>query len=194
MRKPLLILILVFSALSARAQQIEFGQYYDGNTLSAQVIQHLDFGGVISGDIDPKLRELGSGLEGVIEIEGIPFLDVVVTITEINKLYLDGDITCSESSCEMDVMLQYAYTNTGIMDFAPNYENVAIQFIGNMARFPIIRRQSGPPGPPPTPNINGVALPPLQKAYIYIYGQASATLGTDAGAYGNTLTVTIEYM
>jgi hypothetical protein len=189
------LLLLFFLALwtSSEAQQIEFGQFYDATSSSVSVVQHLNFGTVIINDTQPAEVTLGSGDEGVIEIEGFPFLDVLVTINEINVLTLDGN-PCAASNCQATVNLSYAYTNTGIADFAPNYENAAVMFVGNTARFQIVRRLSGPPGPPPPPSITGVALPPLQKAYIYVFGTTSSPIGIFAGNYSNILQVTVEYL
>jgi hypothetical protein len=184
---------LVLQPFKIVAQQIDFAQFYNPNNLAVIILEDLDFGGIIAGDLTVKERALGSGLEGVIEIEGFPFLDVFVSITEISVLTLDGN-PCASADCQVDVTLQYAFTNTGIDVFATNYENLATYFIGDTARFQIVRRQSGPPGPPPPPSITGVSLPPVQKAFIYIFGEASASTGVISGSYSNTLTVTIEYI
>jgi hypothetical protein len=194
MRKLVLIVALMVCSQLTRAQQIDFGQFYDPTTLSFFVIQNLDFGPIIAGDTEPKKRLLGSGLEGVIEIEGLPFLDVIVTIQEISNLPQDIVAPCTDPECFVNVTINYAYTNTGIGEFEPGYENIAIPFTGNMARFQIVRRLVGPPGPPPPPAITGVSLPPLQKAFIYIFGEASADVGAPAGPYKNDLVVTIEYL
>jgi hypothetical protein len=187
-----IVAFLLFPVLS-KSQQINFGQFYDSGTLSAHVVQNLDFGEIIAGDLVNVEVALGSGDEGVIRIEGFPFLDVIVTITEIQYLTIDGN-PCGSPPCNVTVNLSYAYTNNGIDDFDPGYDSDAIMFTSNVARFQIVRRVSGPPGPPPPPSISGVPLPPLANAYIYIFGNVTAAFNTASGDFSQTLNVSIEYM
>jgi hypothetical protein len=61
------------------------------------------------------------------------------------------------------------------------------------ATFPVLRRSTGPPGPPPTPEHNGYTAP-TADAYLFIYG----TLGPvpeDAavGLYFGEINIHIEY-
>lgn len=189
--KKISILVFLLMILSGQSmsQEIGFGAYYDGSILSTTVLKDLDFGDLIAGDL--KQRELGSGDEGVIEITSLPFLDVLVTITPIQYITLDGD-PCAVPSCRIEVAISYAYTNTGIADFAPGYELVAVPFISNVARFQTVRRQSGPPGPPPTPVHTGLVQPPLANAYIYVYGVLVDTDNSNEGEYSGTIVITIE--
>jgi hypothetical protein len=143
---------------------------------------------------DTKDLHLGSNDEGVIEISGLPFLDVMVTVPPVNFLYLGGDDSCVSASCRIAVTFNFHYTNRGETDFQPGYDNSARPFsIGGMARFQILERVSGPPGPPPTPTITGVSLPAAQQAYIYVSGSITNSTGADIGSYSNTITVTISY-
>jgi hypothetical protein len=191
-RNFIVLFIMLIPALAV-GRQIDFGQYYTSGTLTAQGIKDLDFGEIIAGDIVPVEVTLGSGDEGVIRIEGYPFLDVIVTITEIQYLTIDGN-PCGSPPCNVTVNLSYAYTNNGIDDFDAGYDSDAIMFTSNVARFQIVRRLSGPPGPPPPPSITGVSLPPLARAYIYIFGNASAAFNTASADFSQTLSVSIEYM
>jgi hypothetical protein len=186
-----ILMLLLCSFPVLHAQQIDFGDYYDSATLSSQVLQHLNFGTMIEGDT--RSRELGSFDEAVIEISGLPFLDIMITFTPISFLYLDGDDSCDNSSCRISLLLNYVYTNNGMADFAPGYDIEAIPFLMSTARFPILRRVSGPPGPPPLPSIAGVSLPDPENAYIYIFGDITNTTGALLGSYRNTLTVSIVY-
>jgi hypothetical protein len=194
MRITVLIFLLYFllNPNNSIAQQIEFGRFYDETSISAYLVQNLNFGSVIRGDPTPYSIDIGSEDEAVIEIEGFPFLDVLVTITPIQYLTIDGH-PCADEPCDVSVNLSYAYTNNGISDFAPGYENQVIIFNGPTARFPIVRRVSTPPGPPPPPVIQGVSLPPLASAFIYIYGQLTSQSGTPTGSYSQILEVTIDY-
>jgi hypothetical protein len=185
-------IFMVFVGYIPGYAQINFGQFYDSNTLSTQVLQNLSYGTIIVGDT--KDVDLGSNDEGVIEISGLPFLDVMVTVPPIDFLYLDGDDSCLSASCRIAVTINFHYTNRGETDFQPGYESSARPFsIGGMARFQIRERVSGPPGPPPTPTITGVSLPAAQQAYIYVSGSITNSTGAGIGSYSNTVIVTISY-
>ena len=185
---------LVFVLLlwgSARSQEINFGQFYDSSTLSTQVLQNLNFLTLITGDT--KDIDLGSNDEGLIEISGLPFLDLMITVPPVNFLFLNGDETCVSSSCRIAITLNYSYTNRGETDFQPGYEFSAKPFISGLARFQVRERISGPPGPPPVPSIAGVSLPPVEQAYVYVSGSITNSTGADVGSYSNTVTVSISY-
>jgi hypothetical protein len=191
MNKPSAILLVFGFFLSwaseVIAQEIPFGSFYTGAPISLFTIRDLDFGTIVAGDT--KERQLGSGDEAVIELEGIPYLDVVVSVTAPDYVYLNGDDLCVLPACRLPLTLNYAYTN--------NLELVdqiggAIPFPSGTARFPIQRRVTGPPMPPPDPSIALVSFPNA-TSYIYIHGSVTSIIGSTAGDYQSTITVTVEY-
>jgi hypothetical protein len=192
MKQIFVISLLLLAFTNVYGQEINFGQFYDSNTLSVEKLEDLNFGTIVVGDT--KDIELGSNDEGLIRVSGLPFLDVMITVTPILYLFLDGDDTCETASCRIPISMSYFYTNRGEIDFQPGYELTAKPFaIGDMARFQIRERISGPPGPPPTPTITGVALPDPQDAFIYSTGSITNSSSVTPGSYSNTLVFTISY-
>lgn len=180
-------LSLVVSTTLVQAQEIPFGSYYTGAPISLFTIRDLDFGTIVAGDI--KERTLGSGDEAVLELEGIPYLDVIVTITAPDYVYLDGDDLCVSPTCRIPLTVNYAYTNN--LELTDQI-GTAILFSTSTARFPIQRRVTGPPMPPPDPFLGSVTYPSA-AAYIYIYGSLTSSISSSAGDYQSTITVTVEY-
>jgi hypothetical protein len=191
MRKPFAILlvfgVLVSSATEVAAQEIPFGSFYTGAPISLFTIRDLDFGTIVAGDT--KERQLGSGDEAVIELEGIPYLDVVVSVTAPDYVYLNGDDLCVLPACRLPLTLNYAFTNN--LELVDQI-GAAIPFPSGTARFPIQRRVTGPPMPPPDPSITLVSFPSA-TSYIYIYGSVTSIIGSTSGDYQSTITVTVEY-
>ncbi len=184
--------MMLLCSFTVAHAQIDFSDYYDTPTLSSLALSHLNFGTIIVGDT-PQIA-FGSQNEGVIQITGLPFLDVMVTITPITVLYLGGDDTCTPlSTCSIPVTIDFNYTNNGFDDFEAGYELAAMPFIANFARFQVLGRQTGPPRPPPPPNIDGVQLPAAREAYIYVSGSINDTIDAQPGSYSNTITINIAY-
>lgn len=180
-------LSLVVSSSNIQAQEIPFGSFYTGAPISVFTIRDLDFGTIVAGDT--KARALGSGDEAVLELEGIPYLDVVVTINVPDYVYLDGDDLCVTADCRLPLTLNYAYTNNLELT---DQVGTAIMFTTTTERFPIQRRVTGPPMPPPDPFLGTVTYPSA-AAYIYIYGSITSIGSSTSGDYESTITVTVEY-
>lgn len=189
MRRVLAIALLLGILPTARAQEINFGNFYTGAAIALTVIRDLDFGTIVAGET--KERAIGSGLEGVLELEGIPYLDVVVTITNPGYVYLNGDGLCVLASCRIPVTLTTAFTNNGEL---VDQVGTAITFTGGTVRFPIRRRVSGPPMPPPDPFLS-TQLPsyPSASAFIYIGAQLVSSVSANAGDYSSVITVEVQY-
>lgn len=176
--------------------QIQFGQFYNVFSGITAINANLEFGTLIAGE--SKSVNLGSDEEAVFLVEGLPFLDVIITITgdaltgpNTGFLYLDGNASCAEDSCRIQVMFGYAFDNSG----SPNYDaNLAHPFTVSPILFPIRRRAMGtPPGPPPTPQITDVALPDPVSSYLFIYGTISSNTSNLVGSYQSTLNIEVVY-
>ncbi len=191
-----LILVMVFlHAGPAHAQQINFGLYSEeGITLTPLVPDELDFGDRLSGEgffsIDLEEEEAV-----VIEIEGVAYLDVVVTLTpptnnfillEGNEEYLGND------DRRIPLTVNMAYYNQGQKNIdIPTAKQQAVEVPGHMATFQIRRRPGGPPGPPPTPP-HSKYTPPTATAYLFIYGDINVG-DVNAGPYSGVIDVHVQY-
>ncbi len=191
----LLTALVVALTLPATAQQVGFGLYTNSDlTLTVLAPDELDFGDRISGEGTVPIL-LSDDAAVPIEIEGVAYLDVTVTLTapDGNYLLLQGDAAnLTEANKRMDVNIRMAYYNRGqegITEEAAKAE--AIEVVGNTVTFQIRRRPGGPPGPPPVPPHAGYT-PPVAKAYLYIYGDL--TVGNvNAGPYSGLINVHVEY-
>lgn len=179
---------LHYAGLILYAQDIDFGQY-EGSSLTVTGERNLAFGALIKGDV--LNISLGSGIEGVISLTGIRYMDAFIDISPypIEYIYLDGDDSCVSVTCRMSLNLTTSFTNSGQL-----IDNVsgATLFTGATARFPIRTRPSGPPQPPPIPPHAGYT-PPTATAFIYFYGSLTSDLGNAAGIYWTAITVTVSY-
>lgn len=176
--------------------QINFGQYYTSTSGITAINPDLLFGTLVAGDT--KAVELGSGDDAIFEIEGLPFLDVIITITgpslngpNTGFLFLDGDTNCTDNECRIPITYGFAFDNSG--SAVPD-ALAANEFTINPVLYPMRGRALGaPPGPPPTPEINGVNLPAEISAYLFIYGTLFGNPGNEQGSYEATLNIEVVY-
>jgi hypothetical protein len=184
------LVIALVAVHSSYAQDIDFGSYLSSSvTVTVIAERDLEFGDIIKPGSESIT--LGSGLEAVVSLEGIRYMDAFVTISPhpVEYLYLDGDTGCVISSCRMAFNMSTAYTNAGqAMDITSG----SVTFTGSTVRFPFLARGSGPPGPPPVPPHAGYT-PPTSVAYLYIYGDVSATVDNQSGSYFNIITISVAY-
>ena len=183
-----MIIIMIILNNDATAQVIDFGSY---ESSSATVIaeRNLEFGTILK-TMGENIT-LGSGLEGVISIEGVRYLDVFIDITPypVSYLYLDGNTGCVTNDCRIPFTMTTSYTNAGqLMDNITG----AVSFASGTVRFPVLARGGGPPRPPPVPTHSGYT-PPLDTAHIYVYGSITTSLSTQAGEYSNIITISVTY-
>lgn len=180
---------------TAEGQQVNFGMHAgEGLTLIPLVPEHLHFGDMFSNEGTVQVG-LNDNEAVPIEIEGIAYLDVTVTLEPPagGKLVLEGNTTYLEdANRSMPVRIKMAYYNRGqegISEVAAKTE--AVEVVGNSITFQIRRRPGGPPGPPPTPPHSGYT-PPTAKAYLYIYGELDVG-NVHAGPYSGMMNVHVEY-
>lgn len=176
--------------------QIQFGQFYNVFSGITAISPDLEFGTLVAGDM--KEIELGSGDDAIFEIEGLPFLDVIITITgssltgpNTGFLFLDGDTNCSDNTCRIPVTYGFAFDNSGAG--VPD-AMAAQEFTINPVLYPMRRRAAGaPPGPPPTPQITGVNLPDAVSSYLFIFGTIQSNANNLIGAYEATVNIEVVY-
>lgn len=184
---------LFLSPLSA--QKVSFGLYTNADLiLTPHVPDELDFGTRISGSGEAQIL-LGDDETVVIQIDGVAYLDVTVTLTPPSGdvLVLEGDLDYINDpvrSLPVDVVM--AYYNRGQENIpVAQAKAEAVTVVGNTATFQIRRRPGGPPGPPPTPPHAGYT-PPQATAYLFIFGTLNVG-EVNAGPYSGIIDIHVEY-
>lgn len=172
---------LLFAAFmllcSAVHGQIKFSTFTESDIVLTQLgTGILDFDWILANQ--SKSIELGDPEMVVLSITGVEYYDVIITIDAPAELVLDGENS-------MGFTLNAAFANRG-----QNQVSDARLINGDTARFQI-KRDDGPPGPPPTPPHEGYT-PPEATAYLYLYGTINVG-EVDAGIYEGTVNITVEY-
>ena len=188
-----IILLLTFSlllAVTVAAQRISFGLYATDDI----VLTQLNLGELNFNEKQPVILagetvtvNLADAAVGILTVKGRTDMDITVTIDAPATLDLDV-------SNQILLAVRFAYSNNG----ASNETNAKARSIEipagfTSATFPIIRRASGLPAPPPTPNYAGY-IAPTGTAYLFVYG----TLGpvpsnAAAGLYTGNINIRVEY-
>ncbi len=178
------------------AQRVNFGTHADGYqlTLTPLMPDVLEFGDQNSGEGLVQIQ-LQDNEVVPLEIEGVAYLDVTVTLEppDGEQLVLTGDPDyIDDENRSMPVTIKMAYYNRGQEGITEEQAKTeAVEVVGNTATFQIRRRPGGPPGPPPTPPHAGYT-PPKATAYLFIYGDL--TVGNvNAGPYSGKINVHVEY-
>lgn len=185
-------LFLIFSLILAgnvAAQRISFGTYASGDIILTQVngtgLNFNDKEPVIVGGQTITIN-LADNATAVMAIEAQANLDVTVTI--------DAPANLSLSSNNIPLKLGLAYSNVGKSGEAD--AKVASVLVPNgftSITFPVLRRASGVPAPPPTPNHVGYTAP-RATAYLFIYGTLGPVpTGAAAGMYTGQINIRVEY-
>jgi len=181
---------LLLFAGPAASQRISFGLYAsDGITLTPLGLGELNFNEkqtlILSGNTVQIL--LTDEATAVIAIEGRADLDVTVTIDYVPTLELD-------ENNKIPLNIGFAYSNLGAIDEATAKTQAIMVPVGfNSATFPVFRRASGPPGPPPTPDHTGY-IQPTGTAYLFIYGTLGPVpAGAAVGVYLGDINVYVTY-
>lgn len=174
------------------AQHISFGTWAGaGLTLTKGTPQDLNFNDksplIITGNNQSVTISLTDGEAAVLTIEGTEYLDVTVYVDAPPTLELDA-------TNSIPVSIRFAYSNLNPGEDVTTAKTQAVEVPAgfNSATFPILRRTSGPPGPPPTPPYEGY-VPPKKTAYLFIYGTLGPVGNVNAGLYDGTINVRVEY-
>ena len=173
------------------AQNISFGTWAGaGLTLTKGTPSELNFNNktplIITGTNQIVTISLTDMEAAVLTIEGTEYLDVTVYVDAPPTLDLDA-------TNHIPVSIRFAYSNLNPADVTTaKTQAVEVPAGFNSATFPILRRISGPPGPPPTPPHEGYT-PPKKTAYLFIYGTLGPVGNVNAGLYDGTINVRVEY-
>ncbi len=186
-------ILLLASSTSLYSQEINFGSYSSDYTISISELAEedlFDFGILIQNGGISTIDLFNSK---VLIIEGVKYLDVIITVIADEYLLLDGNGTCeTDPNCRIKYTLAAAYANRGQNNIS---QAVPANITGNFAsfQFPIKYRGDAPPGPPPTPVYEGYN-PAIynENAYIYLYGSINVG-NVAAGDYSANIVVNINY-
>lgn len=186
----LLLFICQLMTVGVAAQRVSFGLYAaDGIVLSKGSVDELNFNmkqHIILANSTVSIH-LNDNEAAVLTIEGRSDLDISVSIDAPSSLLLNAQNS-------IPLALRFAYSNIGAATEAAA-KTAAIQVpLGFFdATFPISRRTTAPPGPPPTPDHTGYTQP-TGKAYLFIYGTLGAVpSNAAAGLYEGDITISVEY-
>jgi hypothetical protein len=189
------VLTILLLSGTGMAQQIKFGLYAGtGITLTKGSVDELNFNSkqtVITGGNIVSISDQNDQFAAVLAIEGRADLDVTVEINAPATL----DIIIGASTYTIPVTLGFAYSNLNSGTDVTIAKTVAVQVPSgfNYATFPIWRRNTGPPGPPPTPDHSGYSHP-VATAYLFIYGTLGPVpFGAPSGEYTGEIDVRVEY-
>jgi len=182
MKKIIFISWFILGTLIANghAQEVNFGQYATENIILTNVSSNssLDFGNVLRNGGLYQIQ-LSDPEVVVFSIQAEYDKDVFVTLSPPPELVLDASNT-------IPFTLRAAYANKGNNSIAQ-----AKIISGNTARFAVLERGSGPPGPPPTPKHEGYTTP-TATAYLYIYGDINVG-NVSAGFYTANIDISVSY-
>lgn len=185
-------LSLIFSLILAgnvAAQRISFGTYASGDIILTQIngtgLNFNDKEPVIVGGQTVTIN-LTDNATTVMAIEAQANLDVTVTI--------DAPANLSLGLNNIPLKLGYAYSNVGKSGEADaKVASVLVPAGFTSITFPVLRRASGAPAPPPTPNHVGYTAP-RATAYLFIYGTLGPVpAGSAAGMYTGQINIRVEY-
>jgi len=187
------ILSLTFILLLAgnvMAQRISFGLYTsDDIVLTPLNSGELNFNDnqhvILSGET--VTVNLTDNAAAILTIEGRADLDITVTIDAPTTL--DLDVTN-----KIPLAIRFAYSNTGATtDITARASAIEVPAGFTSATFPIKRRTSGLPTPPPTPDQVGYTGP-QGTTYLFMYGTlGQVPTNISAGNYTGNINIHVEY-
>ena len=124
-------------------------------------------------------------------IEAPEGYDLTVEVDSPTQLALDGIGTQPNEVIPFQIGLAY---NNLLAGDELTAKSGAIQLpIGfNNVTFPVNRRVSGAPGPPPTP-VSGDYVRPKASAWLFIFGQLGPIGSVNAGSYTGNITVNVYF-
>lgn len=195
-RGLLLLLFLMFSGMEiAWAQRINFNTW----TGSEDIVLTSPQGAMPGLNFNQKQASISALGEGVVidindqqtvvyEIEAPEGFDLVVEVDALNVLTLLGN---TEET--IPFQLRIAYNNQGAPDHLSGKGSAIELPLGfNSISFPVSRRMSGAPGPPPTPEHGGYTRPKA-KAYLYLYATLGPIGSVLPGEYEGNIIINVSF-
>jgi hypothetical protein len=185
---PLTFILLI--AGNVEAQRISFGLYASDNIvltpLNSGVLNFNDKQSVILSGSTVTIN-LADNAVAILTIEGQADMDVTLTIDAPTSLDLNVTNT-------IPLAIRFAYSNTGATtDITAKASAIEVPAGFTSVTFPIKRRTSGLPLPPPTPSHTGYSGP-TGTAYLFIYGTlGQVPVNVAAGNYTGSINIHVEY-
>ncbi len=186
------------------AQRITFKTLGGNNiTLNQAFPLDLEFGDMVMGSSDLRIVQLNGDNDDrvvVLSFDAPTQYDVTVFVDALNILenldYIPGP---TEDIPSIPFDFRFAFANPGFPTSHTDIiaaKNAAVELpIGfNTMTFPVSKRASGLPAPPPTPEYEGYSVP-LSRVYLFLYGTAGPTdAGTNVvgGLYTTEVTIQIQ--
>jgi len=191
----LLCILLMCGQDPAIAQRISFSTWTGSDDITLRSPQ-----GAMPGlNFNQKKAAIVAGSEAVridlsdyqaiiYEIEAPEHFDLTVEVSSPNMLTLESD-----PSKTIPFQLRISYNNM----LAPDEQTGKLSAVElplgfNSITFPVNRRISGAPGPPPTPQHGGYTRPKA-KAYLYLYGVLGPVGAVPPGAYEGNVTINVSF-
>jgi hypothetical protein len=188
-----LVLFLVSITLltgNAMGQRVGFGLYATDNIvltpLGSGTLNFNTKQNILLPDQTVTINLVDDGA-AIITITGRLDEEITVTIDAPSTLDLDVSNT-------IPLTVKFAYSNTGAAtDVLAKLSSVEMAAGFTSATFPIFRRTSGLPAPPPTPGHSGYVAP-TGTAYLFLYGTLGAIpSNAAAGIYTGNINVHVSY-
>lgn len=194
--KKLISTIIIFVASSllltvnVMGQRISFGLYATGDI----VLTPLGSGDLNFNDKQTLILpgqtvtvNLVDDAAAVLTITGRRDQEITVTIDAPPTLDLNVSNT-------IPLSVKFAYSNTGAeSEVAAKLSAIEVASGFSSATFPMLRRASGLPAPPPTP-IHAGYVAPAGTSYLFIYGTLGAIpLNAAAGNYSGNINIHVSY-
>ena len=187
------ILLLTFILLLAGnvvAQRISFGLYATDNIvltpLNSGTLNFNDKQSVILSGETITIN-LADNAVAILTTEGRADLDITVTIDAPTTL--DLNVTN-----KIPLAIRFAYSNSGATtDITARATAIEVPSGFTSVTFPIKKRVSGLPAPPPTPSQTGYTGP-TGTTYLFIYGTlGQVPVNVAAGNYTGNINIHVEY-
>lgn len=188
----LVAMVLVVTAGHLTGQRINFAIHApDGLNITPGSVDELNFNDkqpLILGGSTVQIL-LTDNEAAVLAIEANAEYDITVAIDADPYLELEVGATIYQ----IPLTLYYAYSNTGAATEAlAKQQSVPVPAGFSGITFPVLRRLSGAPAPPPTPDHTGYTAPKA-TAYLFLYGSIAVPPNIPAGSYTGTINIHVTY-
>jgi hypothetical protein len=131
---------------------------------------------------------INDGQTVIYEVEAPEGFDLLVEVDAPNVLTLEGN---KEET--IPFQLRIAYNNQSAPDHLSGKGSAIELPLGfNSISFPVNRRMSGAPGPPPTPEHGGYTRPKA-KAYLYLYATLGPIGAVLPGVYEGNIDISVSF-
>ncbi|SDZ49115.1 MULTISPECIES: hypothetical protein [Rhodonellum] len=197
MNKGLLVFVfLIFSGMEVSwAQRISFSTWTGSDdiilTSPQGAMPGLNFNqkqAAITASSEAVVIGITDGQTVIYEIEAPEGFDLVVEVDAPNVLALEGN---AEET--VPFQLRIAYNNQSAADHLSGKGSAIELPLGfNTIVFPVNRRMSGAPGPPPTPEHGGYTRPKA-KAYLYLYATLGPIGAVLPGVYEGNININVSF-